>query len=241
MATYNKSLIFKYAWRLFKGQSEKTEAKFNSYLKEAWHLAKTKPSKLVVAVKVVEVKPTFDAMYNEQYNSILRYISLKVIGKGADGMIAEDITSETFIHAYRHYNKFDTSISKLTTWLHKVANGRISDYFRGKEGKTAMSTINVSDYTDEQGNEVFSFESYSNTDDLVNGNELSNKINKAIADLSPKYKQIADLFFIQQLSHEEISEICEIPTNHVKILILRCRIRLQNQLQREKQEYAIAS
>jgi len=233
MAKYNKSLIFKYAWRVFKAQTIRTEAQFNSYLKEAWHLAKTNPNGLI---QTIEKPMTFEQMYKAYYTNMVNFINLRV--KNIE--VAEEIADDVFMRTIN--TKFDsTKGANVKTWLIKIAIRLIMDYYRSKQAIKSGMTLNVSDYTDEQGNEVFSFESYDTADQMTISNELLTSINKAIADLSPKYKQIADLFLVQQLSHEEVATICEIPIGHVKVLINRCKIRLQNQLQAEKNEYAIAS
>lgn len=231
MARYNKSLIFKYAWRVFKAQPIRTEAKFNTCLKEAWYMAKTNPKGLEV-----EKAMTFDEMYKAYYSNMVNFINLKV--KNIE--VAEEIADDVFMRTVN--TKFDSSKgASVKTWLTKIAIRLVADYFRSKQAIKSGKTINVSDYTDEQGNELFAFETETSTDQLVIGNELLTSINKAIADLSPKYKQVADLFLVQQLSHEEVCEICQLPLYHVKVLINRCKIRLQNQLKREQREYAIAS
>lgn len=231
MARYNKSLIFKYAWRVFKAQSIRTEAKFNTCLKEAWHLAKTNPKGLEV-----EKAMTFEQMYKAYYSNIVNFVNLKV--KNIE--VSEEIADDVFMRTVN--TKYDSSKgATVKTWLIKIAIRLVTDYFRSKQAIKSGKTINVSDYTDEQGNELFAFEAETSTDQLIISNELLTSINNAIADLSPKYKQVADLFLVQQLSHEEVCEICQLPLYHVKVLINRCKIRLQNQLKREQREYAIAS
>jgi len=225
MATYNKSLIFKYAWRLFKGQSERTEAKFNTCLRNAWHVAKTNPIGLI-EVKPVEVKLNITTLFNKHYTEILNYVNSRI----KNYAIAEELTSDTFIKANNALKTFDSKQSSVTTWLHTIANNTIKDYLRSKQCKVKASEDNVSEYTDENGNELFSFVSDSDTSSEIESNELMNTINKAFANLKPKYKRIADLFFIDQLSHAEIADMCEVPLNTVKVMISRCKDMLQAQL-----------
>ena len=234
MATYNKSLIFKYAWRLFKGQSERTEAKFNNCLRNAWHVAKTNPIGLV-EVKQVEVKLNITTIFNKHYNEILNYISTRI--RNTD--IAEELTSDTFIKANNALKTFDSKESSMSTWLHTIANNNIKDYLRSKQCKVKASEENVSDYTDENGNELYSFVSDSDTAREIESNELMNTINKAFANLKPKYKRIADLYFIEQYGYIEIAEMCEVPEGTVKGMISRCREMLQSQLQTESRMQGI--
>jgi RNA polymerase sigma-70 factor (ECF subfamily) len=236
MATYNKSLIFKYAWRLFKGQSERTEAKFNSSLRMAWHVAKTNPTnleetKVVAKAKpvVVVVKPTITELYNTHYSSILGFITRSIYNSDD----AEELASDTFINANKGLKGFDSSKSNAKTWLRTIAKNLIVDYSRSKRYKDKLAEDNVSEYTDENGNELFSFTSDNNTAQTIESNELQNVINKAFANLKPKYKRIADLYFIEQYSYAEIIEMCDVPEGTVKGMISRCKEMLQSQLQGE--------
>jgi RNA polymerase sigma-70 factor (ECF subfamily) len=232
---YNKSLIMKYAWRLFKAQSERTEAKFNSFLKDSWHMAKTNPKGLVVSVKL-----PYDAMYNQYYNKILQYISFKIVGKGADVMVAEELTSETFVVAYRNYPKFDSTLSNSNTWLRNIANGRISDYFRANN-KRIKNTTNIDNFVNDEGDEYFIMIADSQADTAIQSADLMNVIKRAFANLKPKYQRIADLYFIEQMEYTEIAEICNVPMGTVKGMISRCREMLQAELQGQAQQYSVAS
>lgn len=177
---------------------------------------------------------TFDQVYEENYAQILNYVSFKVRNKA----VAEDITSDTFIKAMQYYKSFDESKSKVSTWLHNIANSCISDNFRGKSGNFHRVS-KVSDYINEEGVETFSFIADDDTNDLAERNELLSKVAKAFRTLKPKYRKVATLYFLREMQYSEIAEICEMPLNSVKSMILRSREMLQAELQRQKLEYAI--
>jgi RNA polymerase sigma-70 factor, ECF subfamily len=191
-----------------------------------------------MAAKQIEQNLNINTIYNKYYSEILNYVTYRI--RCYD--IAQELTSDTFLKASAALNTFDKGQASLTTWLHTIANNTIKDYLRSRQHKIVSKEENVSEYTDENGNELFSFVSDSDSaSNEVESNELMESINNAFAALPPKYKQIAELFFTEQLSHEEIAGVCEIPVNHVKQLILRCKSKLQSRLQAEKVLYNIAS
>ena len=60
-------------------------------------------------------------------------------------------------------------------------------------------------------------------------------IKTAMSDLKPKHKEIAVMYFKQNLKYTEIANILEIPLNNVKITIFRIREALQSSLKKEYQ------
>ncbi len=178
---------------------------------------------------------TFDQVYTENYAVILNYVSFKVQNKA----VAEDITSDVFIKAMQYYKSFDESKSKVSTWLHNIANTCISDNFRGLSGNHANRMSVVSEFVNEEGVETFSFTADDDTNDLAERNELMSKVAKAFRSLKPKYRKIATLYFLREMQYSEIADICELPLNTVRVMILRSREMLQSELQRQKLEYAI--
>jgi RNA polymerase sigma-70 factor (ECF subfamily) len=196
-----------------------------------------KAPKASKAANQIEQNLNINTIFNKHYSEILNYVTYRIKCYN----IAQELTSDTFLKASAALNTFDKGQASLTTWLHTIANNTIKDYLRSRQHKIVSKEENVSDYTDENGNELYSFISDSDASSEVESSELIGSINKAFAALPPKYKQIADLFFTEQLSHEEISTVCEIPVNHVKQLILRCKAKLQSRLQTEKVLYNIAS
>jgi len=177
---------------------------------------------------------TFEQVYTENYTLILNYVSFKV----QNNAVAEDITSDTFIKAMQYYKTFDESKSKVATWLHNIANTCIVDFFRGKNGNF-QKVGKVSDFVNEEGIETFGFVTDVDTNDLAERNELMSKVAKAFRSLKPKYRKIATLYFLREMQYAEIAEICELPLNTVKVMIMRSREMLQSELQRQKLEYAI--
>ena len=64
----------------------------------------------------------------------------------------------------------------------------------------------------------------------MESNELNIGINNAFANLKPKYKRIAELYFLEDKQYNEIAEICNVPMGTVKGMISRCREMLQSEL-----------
>jgi RNA polymerase sigma-70 factor (ECF subfamily) len=165
----------------------------------------------------------FNQVYAKFYNQILHYVNTKVNNIND----AEDITAKVFVNAYKHFDKYNESVSKMTTWLHFIANNAVIDFFRAN--KYHATDVHVSDFVDETGKEMFEFVG-TDGNDVSNNRELREAILKAFASLKPKYRRIANLYFMHEKEYSEIAEICNVPLGTVKGMINRCRTMLQAQL-----------
>ncbi len=214
---YNKSEIMRKAWVIFK--SDNNTLSFGDCLRKSWHIAKNG-----------ENNETFEEIYNNNKKQIFRYILLKV----KDVEIAEDLTQEVFIKLHKNFYRYDVYKAKINTWLHAIANNCIIDHIRSKANKNKMNSISINQSIDENNKEFLQLPDNSTNENDVEINQLSDNLNKAFENLKPKYKQIAEIYFRQELKYNEISEQLNIPMGTVKGMINRCREMLQEQLKNEK-------
>lgn len=214
-ANYNKSEILKRAWKLFKSREVRTNEKFSECLRQSWHITKNGTN-----------NNTFNQIYSNFNKPIYRYILSKV--KRTE--IAEELSQEVFVRLHKHFDNYDVYKAKISTWLYTIANNLIIDHYRTDHSDRYQQVSNFVD--SETGKETYQFtapESYE-TENVMETNELRTKIECAFTSLKPKYKRIAELYFLEDKQYSEIAEICDVPLGTVKGMINRCREMLQNEL-----------
>lgn len=221
---YNKSLILKFAWKTFRSQKVNTSEQFGLCLKQAWHYAKTNPSKLDPL--------NWTDLYNKYHNEILSFLNYKT----KNLVVSQELADDVFLKAIKHQNKFDDTKCKIRTWLYAIAKNCMLDYFR-KQGKRIM--LPVSDMNYEDSKDIYQFVSDSNTTNEIENNEFNDKVKSIFDKLTAKNKQIATLYFLDNMKYMEIAEILDIPMNTVKVTISRCREKLQKQMVTLKKEYML--
>ena len=167
---------------------------------------------------------TFEQVYRVNFEKVLTHIEIKT----KDKFLAQDLTSDTFIKAYKNFNKYDAEKSGIATWLMMIANGVIIDNFRTDRFNKKVTL--VGDFVNDNGKDSFEFVSIETTDKEIESEVLSSKINKAIHNLKPKYRKVAILFFIGEKKIKEIAETLDMPINTVKVTIHRVRAMLQKSL-----------
>lgn len=130
---------------------------------------------------------------------------------------AEDITIQAFSRAF---DKIDTYNKNYTfkTWLITISKNIQIDMSRKK--KTSIQTEN----TNEQGQEAFQVIDDNPTpeDKIITEQNLA-KLLRDIKQLKPKYQEVIQLRYFQELSYKEISEQIGEPMNNVKVKLLRAK------------------
>ena len=209
----NKSQLFKKAWQLFKTEvakdkNNRTDKMFSECLKSAWQIAKTMPS--------------IETLYKLHYQGICNFIFNKL--HNIDD--AQDITNDVFVKAIEKMHLYNSEKSGISTWLYKIANNCIIDFYRDN---CKHLHINVSQFNNAEEKEVFQFVDSQSTETVMNNNELSMSIERAMAQLKPKYQKIAEMYFILDKPYSEIADLLELPLGSVKGAINRIRAMLTSQ------------
>jgi len=164
---------------------------------------------------------SIEKLYKD-YKNVIYYSILYNI---KDKELAEEITNEVFIRFNSMINSFDESVAKPLTYLYHIKKNLIIDHYRKKQLETNSIDSTLVDGVNEP---------YTQPINSYDSNNLKSKIESAINDLKPNYKIIAQLYFIQEYSHSEISEELCLPINTVKTMIFRTREMLQEKLQEVK-------
>lgn len=206
-------LIMSRAWKFYYQIpiNERVDETFSLCLRKSWHIAKNGKDNY-----------TFTEVYNKNYNQILYFVN----GWVKNMTDAEDITARVFVKLHKNFENYDVYKAKISTYLHVIAKSMITDFFRTNHSD---KYINVNNFVDDEGKEIFQFVDDDNNDSIEN-DELGNSIKAAINSLKPKYKQIAELYFVKELSYKEICNVLDLPMNNVKVMINRCRVKLQESL-----------
>ncbi len=152
----------------------------------------------------------------KRYEDKLSHYLRKFVSNKED---IEDILQVVFIKTYRNLYGFDTS-KKFSSWVYRIAHNEAVNYLK----KARNNRISLDDVE------------YKLLDEKVNMSDVADKgflkagIEKIIGRMNIKYKEPLVLFYFEDKSYEEISDILRIPKNTVGTLILRGRNSIKSQL-----------
>ncbi len=139
---------------------------------------------------------------------------------------AEDLSQEVFLRIYRTLKTYRATEGNLTTWLMRVTRNLLIDHYR------RTKKDRVTDSLEEQAVGIEQKESDAPSPELsAHRGELSEKVERALARLSPDLREAVILRDLQGLEYAEIQKVLDIPEGTVKSRINRGRIELARVLQ----------
>lgn len=130
---------------------------------------------------------------------------------------AEDIAIQTFSKAFDKINTFNEKYV-FKTWLITISKNIHIDLLRKKNTSIAIET------SKEQQEKVYLVvdENPTPEDKIIREQNLV-KLLRDIKQLKPKYQEVIQLRYFQELSYKEISEQIKEPISNVKVKLLRAK------------------
>ncbi len=109
---------------------------------------------------------------------------------------ADDLTQNTFIKAYRNFDKFEGN-SSIFTWLYRIATNESLTFLEKKKKRFFFS---MEDHREKM-------ESHLDHHGGPNGNEIQIRLQKALLRLPEKQRLVFHLKYQEELTYEQMSEI----------------------------------
>jgi RNA polymerase sigma factor (sigma-70 family) len=166
----------------------------------------------------------------ERYRDSIYFMLLKMVNNTDD---ADDLTIEAFGKAFKRLSQYTPAFA-FSTWLFKIASNNAIDYIRKKRIK-ALSLDQG--YTNEDGDSI-GFEVKDDSLDPEEAFEKKQRILKmreVVSKLKPRYRELVEMRYFQELSYEEISKELDIPLGTVKAQLFRAREFLYNLMKHTKE------
>jgi RNA polymerase sigma-70 factor (ECF subfamily) len=154
----------------------------------------------------------------EKYKNMAFSIAFRIIDNRED---AEEIVQDSFLKAFRSLNRFKKD-SKFSTWLYRiVVNSSLS---RARNKKPDVNAADVDDIADSV---IESVESAYRSLALSEQNKF---IHNALEELSVEDRLLLTLYYLNENSIGEITEITGITGDNVKMKLHRARNKMYNVL-----------
>lgn len=143
---------------------------------------------------------------------------------------AEDVSQEVFIVVFKSIHQFKEN-SKLSTWIYKIATNKCLEFIRKKNAKKRFSFMQTL-----LGNEIpldktNYFTEVNHPGILLENQEKSALIFKAIDTLTESQRIIFTLAKIDEKSYQEIVEITGKSLSSVESILFRAKKALQQKLE----------
>ena len=123
---------------------------------------------------------------------------------------AVDIVQDSFIKTYVNLNGFNTT-KKFSSWIYRITHNESLNAIKKYHKEISMP-------------EDMDFKSSDDTEEEFIQRETIEKVNKCLNNIPILYSEPLILFFIEEKSYEEISDILQIPMGTVATRISRAKI-----------------
>lgn len=133
----------------------------------------------------------------------------------------EDLVQDVFIKAYTNMQSFDTNF-RFSPWLYRIAHNTFVNELKRKS-RFGLGVFEADVLLPQ-------LPSKESADTLVLENELKAEMEKTLADLSPKYREVLILHYFEDFSYQEISDILQIPVTTVGVRIMRAKQKIKPSL-----------
>jgi RNA polymerase sigma-70 factor (ECF subfamily) len=151
---------------------------------------------------------------------------------------AEDLAQETFIRMFKAADRYEPGRAHFKTWMYHIAKNLCKNEIRNRDRRNRYKVDSVvSSGTDSSG-DMEEIDLIANApanldfqpEVALERKELSNAIQKAIAELPEQYRLPLVLRDLQGLSYDEISEVLKLRSGTTKSRINRARLMLKDKL-----------
>lgn len=154
------------------------------------------------------------AMLVTKYKAMTFTLALRVVGNRED---AEEVAQDTFVKAYKALDTFKGT-SKFSTWLYRIVYNTSLDYVKKK--KRVVLSEHIDEINESDIGTMQDAMSY------LEAKEKKQMIESALSKLPEEERVLLTLFYFEELSLKEISEIVKISYDNVKIKLHRSRKKL---------------
>lgn len=152
---------------------------------------------------------------NRYQNKLLFYIT-KIIRDNDD---AQDVVQQTFLKVYENIQSFDEE-RKFSSWIYRISHNLAINLIKKNKRLTSVEAHTL-DWLDDHYREVEDFIAKEDRE------KLSQEMVGLLDYLRVEYKEIILLYYFEEKSYEEISDILRIPESTVGVWLRRARSKLK--------------
>jgi len=129
-----------------------------------------------------------------------------------------EIVQDVFIKTYQDIQSFDTT-QRFSPWIYRIAHNTFANELRRK----SRNPIRLPDF-DILLSHSAAIESSDSESERAS---LARMVERGLNSISPKYREVLVLYFMEELSYKEIADVLRVPVNTVGVRLARAKSALK--------------
>jgi len=167
-------------------------------------ISKLSDEEVIVIVRAKD-REVYAEIIKRYQTKLLRYARY-IMG---DEQMGADVVQEGFIKAYVNLNGFDTK-KKFSSWIYRIVHNEAMNMLSKQKKQVSM-------------NDIVEHDSGADLEEEIIKNELINRTHHCLEQIPIIYKEPLSLFYLEEKSYEEISDILRIPIGTVGTRVNRAK------------------
>ena len=140
---------------------------------------------------------------------------------------ADDLVQETFARALRAFGQFELRAYGARPWLLTILrNVFYTECNRRRHEASLPDDVGFDDFADRHSSTT----TEPSTIDSINWELIDDELNQAVAGLQPEYRMVLLLWAFENLSYQEIADVCECALGTVMSRLHRARQQIKHHL-----------
>ena len=162
----------------------------------------------------------FESLYREYYQKVYGFLYRLC----ADADLAEDLTQETFLQAYRSFHKFRGDC-EVFTWLAAIGKYVYFKYLKKKKLQLDAANLELVAKSYMEGDV--------NPEEHIHKKDVEEAVRKVVENIPQKYRDVVLLRIYAELPFSQIAQILKISESSAKVIYFRAKKMLMEVLKHE--------
>lgn len=194
------------------------------------HLSDKAKQDLVLVEEAKKGKQAAYAELMDRYRDSIYFTMLKMVKNTDD---ADDLTIEAFGKAFNRLEQYSPSFA-FSTWLFKIASNNCIDFIRKKRIQVTSMDSGFSN-SDGESIQIDARSSGLNPEETIIQGQRIDHMRLLVSKLKPKYRELVEKRYFEEMSYEEIAEEMNLPLGTVKAQLFRARDFLASMIDKTKE------
>lgn len=194
------------------------------------HLSDKAKQDLVLVEEAKKGKQAAYAELMDRYRDSIYFTMLKMVKNTDD---ADDLTIEAFGKAFNRLEQYSPSFA-FSTWLFKIASNNSIDFIRKKRIQVTSMDSGFSN-SDGESIQIDARSTGLNPEETIIHGQRIDHMRLLVSKLKPKYRELVEKRYFEEMSYEEIAEEMNLPLGTVKAQLFRARDFLASMIEKTKE------